>query len=269
MDAPLTRRDWPLLPPPYAAALEHAVAFACERFDRQGAVHGVVATGTVVRGTPHATSDLDLYVVHGAPFRQRVQRRFAGVPAEIFVNPPGAVRRYFRDEFRDARPVTAHMLATGRVVLARDGARGAVVDALRAEAAAWLARPSYPTEAGLTRARYAAASLYEDATDVLAADPATGALLLARAVSAMLELRCRVALGTVPRGKDLLARVRAADPAIGADAARCFSDAPLAERAAAAQRIADGVLGVRGFFPWDSGPEPVPAAWADPGADPA
>jgi hypothetical protein len=103
---------------------------------------------------------------------------------------------------------------------------------------------------------------------VLASDPATGALLLARAVTAMLELRCRVALGTIPRGKDLLARVRAADPAVGAEAARFFSDVPLAERAVAAERIADGVLGVRGFFPWDSGPEPVPAAWVDSGADP-
>jgi len=263
MHAPLTRRDWPPLPERYAAALERGVAFVCETFDGGGAVHGVVATGTIVRGAPHAASDLDLYVIHRAPFRQRVQAWFDGVPAEVFVNPPGAVRAYFADEFRAGRPFTAHMLATGHVVLARD----AVVDVLQREATAWLARPSYPGEAALTRARYAAASLYEDATDVLASDPATGALLLARAVSAMLELRCRVVLGTIPRGKDLLARVRAADPTVGEDAARFFSDAPLVERQAAAERIADRTLGVRGFFAWDSGPEPVPAAWADEGAD--
>jgi len=130
-----------------------------------------------------------------------------------FVNPPWAVRRYFADEHAEAQPVTAHMLATGHVVLAR----GPVLAALRAEAAAWLARPNAPSAAGLTALRYGAATLYEDATDLLDGDPpdvAAGLLLLGRAVDAMLELRCRVAVGAVPRGKDLLARAAEADPGL-------------------------------------------------------
>lgn len=240
---------WPPLPPRYAAALREAVAFVLERFD----VEGVVATGTIVRGAPHASSDLDLYVVHRAPFRQRVQRFFGGVPAEIFVNPPAAIRGYFEEEHRDARPLTAHMLATGAVVLAR----GPAVGALRAEAAAWLARPSYPSDAEAVRARYGAATRYEDAVDVVDTDPATAAMLLGHAVTAMLELHCRAADGRVPRAKDLLGRVAQLDPVLGALAARAFSDAPLAERQAAAAQVADWTIGARGFFAWDSGPEPV------------
>jgi hypothetical protein len=37
-----------------------------------------------------------------------------------------------------------------------------------------------------------------------------------------------------------------------------FSAATVAERLRAAQALADRTIGARGFFPWDSGPEPVP-----------
>ncbi len=271
----LTGCDWPPLPAPYDAALRAAVAAAFDRFDAERALLGVVATGTVVRaargGPPaHAASDLDVYVVHAAPFRQRVQAWHAGVPCETFVNPPWAVRGYFAEEHAEARPVTAHMLATGHPVLAR----GRVPAARRAEAATWLARPNPPSAAALVALRYGAATLYEDATDLLDARPADaagGLLLLGRAVAAMLELRCRVAFGAVPRAKELLARAGEADPALGAAARAVFSDAPPAARRAAADRCADLALGARGFFAWDSGPEPAPApapAGGTPGAAP-
>jgi hypothetical protein len=247
---------WPALPGRYDAALREAVAFVLHTIDDAGSVVGIVATGTIVRGAPHASSDLDVCVVNHAPYRRRVQRCFGGVPAEIFVNPPAAVRAYFAAEHADGEPVTAHMLATGVVVLARDP----VVDVLRAEAGAWLARPSYPDAAKLVRARYAAASEFEDATDVAARDPETAAMVLASAVAAMLRLRCRVAFGAVPRRKELLARVAAADAAVGDLARRFYSDAPFTDRLAAAEQIADRVLDVRGFFEWDSGEEP----WAGP-----
>lgn len=257
MTDPLAHCAWPPLPARYAAALRAAVAFALGEVDAVG----VVAAGTIVRGTPHASSDLDLYVIHEAPVRRRVQRYFgdptlgAPVPAEVFINPPAAVQAYFAEEHANARPITAHLLATGHVVLAR----GPTLAALRQEAAAWLARPSYPDAAAALRARYDAATRFEDAADVADEDPAAAAMLLARAVTAMLELWCRTEGGTVPRGKDLLARVAALDPALGAQARRVFSDAPFPERQAAAAAVADRTIGARGFFAWDSGPEPVPA----------
>ncbi len=71
--------------------------------------HGIIVAGTHISGNPDPTSDLDIYVIHAHPQRQRIQKRFKGVPAEIFVNPPAAIRRYFAEEVR--RPSTAHMLA--------------------------------------------------------------------------------------------------------------------------------------------------------------
>lgn len=256
MPDPLAQCAWPPLAARYAAALRAAVAFALGEVDAVG----VVATGTIVRGVPHASSDLDVYIIHEAPVRRRVQRYFgdpalgAPVPAELFINPPAAVRAYFAEEHADGRPITAHMLATGYVVLAC----GPALSALRREAAAWIERPSYPSVVAAVRERYDAATRYEDAADVADEDPATAAMLLARAVTAMLELWCRTTAGTVPRGKDLLARVAALDPTLGALARRVFSDAPFPERRAAATEIADRTTGVRGFFEWDSGFEPVP-----------
>ena len=255
MSERLARCIWPALPERYAVALRDAVAFALSETDPVG----VVAAGTVVRGAPHPSSDLDLYVIHEAPLRRRVQRYFGDpalgepVPAEIFINPPAAVRRYFADEHADGRPFTAHMLATGFTVFAE----GPDLDALRSEAAGWLARPSVPTAAEAVRTRYAAATRLEDASDVAADDPETAVMLAGLAVFAMLEFSCQTSLGAVPRGKDLIARVASLDPVLGDLARRVFSDAPAVVRLEAAAQVADRTVGVRGFFEWDSGPEPA------------
>src|SRR5688500_14526860 len=121
----------PTLPSPYAEALREAVEYILARYD----VLGLFACGTIVAGTPDANSDLDLFVIHGKPERQRVQKRFHGVATEIFVNPPKTVRRYFADEV--TRPSTAHMLANGLVLLDRHP----IVEELVAEAHSWLATP--------------------------------------------------------------------------------------------------------------------------------
>ena len=55
-------------------------------------------------------------MIHRGSFRQRVQKFFSGVPAEIFVNPPSGIEKYFTEEHAVRRPLTAHMLATGFVV---------------------------------------------------------------------------------------------------------------------------------------------------------
>jgi hypothetical protein len=245
----LARCVWPDLAPPFDAALRDAVAFVLDTFDPLG----VIATGTIIRGTAHASSDLDVCVVHDAPYRRRIQRVFRGVPAEIFVNPAHVIRGYFEEEHRDARPVTAHMLATGFVVYARDP----VVGALREEASAWLARRHTPSGDEVVRARYAAATRLEDGADVTEVDPATAMMLLADAVTAMLEHLCRVRDGRLPRPKELLATVAAHDAEVARLATTFFTTADRGARLAAAHAIADRTIGARGFFEWDSGDDPV------------
>ena len=96
---PLT---WPSLAAPYDAALRQAVTDLLAWQDPAGQHTldpvGIFAAGSILRGQGGPTSDIDLYVIHPAPFRMRLQRRYEGVPFEIFVNPPHQVRRYFAEE---------------------------------------------------------------------------------------------------------------------------------------------------------------------------
>ncbi|CAN5402500.1 hypothetical protein BH11ARM2_BH11ARM2_39220 [soil metagenome] len=121
----------PALPPPYDAALQACVLAALARYD----VLTIVASGTVVRGVPDPRSDLDIHVVHRAPFRERLQERHQRVPCEVFVNPLERIQGYFEQGARARRPITAHMFATGVAVYDPEGVGEALrlraIDALR------------------------------------------------------------------------------------------------------------------------------------------
>jgi hypothetical protein len=224
--------SWPRLSEPHARALQSAVRFIFGEVDPIG----IVAAGTIVRGTQHPFSDLDVHVLHDVPFRRRVQRFFGNhVATEIFINPPSAIRAYFADEHEEGRPLTAHMLATGHVVFHR----GAELDILRNEAQGWLDRQSFPDEVAAIRARYGAAITFEDAADVAEDDPAAASMLIAHAVTDMLEFWSRAKTGRIPRRKDLLAHVANLDPALGVLGRRVFLNPSFAEREAGATEIAD------------------------------
>lgn len=243
--------SWPALDEPFATALRDAVAFIFTDVDPVG----IIATGTIVRGTAHPSSDLDLYAIHLAPFRRRIQRFFANVPTEIFVNPPAAIRAYFAEEDRDGRRLTAHMLATGTVVFQSNS----VVDELRTEAIHWLGKRTPLSDFERVSTRYTIASRLEDALDVLAADGATATMLLSETVLAMLEYRCKAADGQIPRRKDLLVRTVLEDPDVARRVVEFFGTSDLAQRAQLAVEIADRTIGARGFFAWDSGVGPAPS----------
>src|SRR5215471_12837983 len=101
----LEKCDFPKLPAKYDRALREAVAFVLNSFKPVG----IIATGTIVRGNPDAASDIDLWVVHLEPMRQRIQRFFNNVPSEIFLNPPWTIHDYFVQDQASARPISAHM----------------------------------------------------------------------------------------------------------------------------------------------------------------
>lgn len=205
-------------------------------------------------GTRVSTGEPRLDLQGRTTHRRRVQRFFGDhVPTEIFINPLSAIRVYLAAEHEAGRPSTAHMLATGHVVFQR----GAELDRLRKEAREWLGRQSVPDEAAAIRARYAIATAVDDAAEAAADDPATSAMLITHTAIERLEFWCRAKTGHIPRRKDLLARVTAVDPALGALGRRVFLARSCAEREAAAAELADRTIGVRGFFEWDSGAEAV------------
>ena len=249
METLLGQCQWPSLPPKFDQALREAVQFILSRFKPVG----IIVAGTIVRGNPAPSSDLDIYVIHLEPFRQRVQKFFNGVPAEIFVNPPTAVKRYFVEEHAALRPITAHMLATGFVILNLDP----IISDLRQQAVGWLAKSPEETSESLTFARYMAATMYEDALDVAEHDPATAQMLLSRAMVDMLHFCFRKAGQFYPRSKALLTMLNKIDPETAQLACPFFEQSDLTARLRLAEQIAERTIGVRGFFEWESIPDKV------------
>ena len=244
----LSECRWPALDDRYTAPLHKAVEYIIVRFDP----HTIVASGSIIRGNPDATSDFDLYVIHDPGWRQRVQKYFDGVPAEIFVNPPHQIERYFNEE--QDRPMTAHMLATGFVILDRQG----TADALQERARQIINRPLAFSADQQVFQRYMLANRFEDATDIAAHSPENADLILGHVVYDMLNFAFIAANRSAPRHKELLAHLETLDPELARLAYEYSRAASTAERLELAGQIADHTIGARGFFEWETPPGDVP-----------
>jgi predicted nucleotidyltransferase len=233
---------------PFDRAADDIVAYVKSTY----APVGIVLAGSIVRGEAGPTSDFDVFVVHDEAWRVREQRRFADVPAEIFVNPAAQVRRYFENEHGDGRPCTAHMFATGEVVMSAP-----VIDELVNEARAWLAKPLEVSEASLTQKRYAAVDTLDDARDVVGEDPATAALLLASVVRDIIAYAFWSRRTFQPRRKAAVHALAAIDAEAAALVRRWqWADDPR-EALMTVEELAAHVLGVDTFFEWTSARDPV------------
>jgi hypothetical protein len=213
---------------------------------------GIVVSGSIVRGDPGPTSDFDVHVIHDEPWRLRAQRRFAGVPAELFVNPPAQIRRCFASEHADGHPCSAHMLATGELV----GPPHPVIDELVREARDWLARPLALAPTQLTAQRYAIVDAIDDARDTIAADPVAAHLLLAPAVSHIVA-HAFLSRGLFqPRRKHAVTALAAIDPA-AAELVRRWATQAGPDELATVAALARHVIAADTFFEWVSDLDPV------------
>ncbi len=260
--------QWPALASPYAEALQEAVRFILARFDD---TLGIVVSGTILRGNPAPSSDLDIYVIREKPVRQRIQKFFnctsktCGVPTEIFVNPASQVLKYFVEERDAGRPLTAHMLTTGFTILQVSP----VVSELQQRARAMLNQPPQLDAERLTTARYMAATRYEDGTDVASAivdasavldaetNLETANMILGLAVHDMLTYYFLKMGHYVPRDKDLLKALESLDAGVAELARAFFRTQKIGHRLALAGQIADCTIETHGFFEWESTPEEV------------
>lgn len=233
--------------PHYRLALDQALAWITTHFEPLG----IVVSGSIIRGNPHATSDFDLYVVHEQAFRQRVQKRFASVPCEIFVNNPAQVRQYFASEIRLNRPVTAHLLATGQVVHSHDQPQ---LLALMAEARHYATLANPLTEEQATFRTYGLVTLLEDAADTLATDEATSLYLLNQVIAQLVELVFVTHQHPLPRIKDRLAALSELDATIGRGEQQYYQPAGVVQKVELAKALVLHVTGRGEFFEWSSAP---------------
>ena len=144
--------------------------------------------------------------------------------------------------------MTAHMLATGWIMLDRNGE----AQRLQIQAQQVLLQSPDPTSNALLWQRYGTAIIYEDAIDVANNDPENARLLLNKAVDAMLDYAFLRVNKNIPRHKELIAGLAALDPKLEQLARRFFQSNLVAEQIEIAGQIADLTIGVRGFFEWES-----------------
>jgi hypothetical protein len=229
-------------------ALKGATEFVLRDFPH---TMGIIAAGTILRGVPDRSSDLDIYVIHRDNYRQRVQAFFNGVPAEIFVNAPSVIEKYLQEETEEGTPITAHMLGTGFVIASGDP----VVEVLIQNAKAELAK-SPPVPRNLVWRRYELATLFEDAVDLSERDVATSRMILSMTVEKMLRHYFTKEGRVQPRLKDLIQELSRIAPEVGVLAKRYYQSGTYKRQLYYASHLADRVLGARGFFEWKSDKQP-------------
>jgi hypothetical protein len=231
----------------YQLALDQALHWITANFKPAG----IVVSGSIIRGNPHQNSDLDIYVIHREPFRQRIQKYFNEVPCEFFINNFGHISRYFEQEYRANRPVAAHMLATGQVMM---GADDAELIELLAAAKSYMTRSPGMTETKRTVQHYIIASLFENATDLAMTDPITGSYFLHKLVFDVIDLTF-LDLGVPhPRPKELLAQLVLKAPAIAGLITMFYQAQGFEAQYEIARQLLEAIGGQLAFFEWDSGP---------------
>lgn len=240
-----------LLPHLQAAQID-ALGAALRWLEAEHMPLGILVTGSIVRGNPDANSDFDIVVLQARSGRQRVQRRFGGQPFEIFLNSPAWLRHTISAEVEDGRPVMAHMLTTGVLLLDHEDMLSGLIAMAREHLAQGLALSANRLQAH----RYRTATLVEDALDLLphshAAHLPDTQLALHRATEALVE-HAFYRLGRfLPRPKERIAELRRIAPG---DAERLSALLAADGGQTAMQRLqeaASALVGATGFFEWDS-----------------
>lgn len=238
---------FPDLSEPYASALRAATSFIQTHYQPTG----ILVSGTIIRGNPHPASDLDIVVTHPHHWRQRVQRRFNTVPAEMFINPPFALERAMERDRTSGRPVMAHMLATGVILFDIDGE---MVRLQRLARETLAVGPSCTPEQ-LTVHRYGIATLFEDATDIATSDPELAAAFVSDAMLSSMRLMFLRDGEWLPRHKLLLAGFEQRYPDWGDVVRAALRAQSIAERLDLSAPLIRHATGATGFFEWASTPQ--------------
>jgi hypothetical protein len=142
----------------------------------------------------------------------------------------------------------AHMMATGIVIQDASG----IMETLRAEARENLASGPQLTRQDLAWRRYAIATTFEDATDIVERDPEMARAMLVDAVTGAARLAFLQEGRWLPGAKALLNELEALDPSLGHQVRTALRTGSTAECLALARQVVQHVVGSSGFFEWES-----------------
>ncbi|MEO8211061.1 MAG: nucleotidyltransferase domain-containing protein [bacterium] len=232
----------------HKTALEKAMSWIQENFKPIV----IIVTGSIVRGNANSNSDLDIYVIHEETFRQRIQKYFDNIPCEIFVNNFKRIYEYFDEEYKDNRPITAHMISTGKVIMGNENLE---FKKLKQSADEYLFKSPGLTETKKIYRKYMISSLFEDATDVKDTDVLTGTYFLNKMVSDIIDYIFISNSIPLPRSKERIKYLEMNFPDIWKLIADYYRAEHFNDKYDIAKTLIGKTIGEYGFFEWDSGQE--------------
>lgn len=196
------------LPERYRAA----AAGVTEEYATQPDVRAVLLAGSVTHGQGGPTSDLDVWIIVDAAFRRRRSLVRAGVPVEIFLNPPARIEQYLAEGDVSA----LHMTGYGWPVYVRSDAALQVADVQARARACYEAGPAPLNPEAMARQRNLAIDMLFDAEDSVNTDPVGATLAMNDALRQILHLYYARQPAWMPKWKRLPPDLAARHPALAA-----------------------------------------------------
>ena len=235
---------FPKLEQPFERALSDAVKLVLKKFS----VQGILFTGSLIQGGSYKSSDLGIFVVNNRLERQRIQKLFNGVPAEIFISPAKVIKQEMEDGRDNGSCTTANMFSSGFVIYDQNQ----LVYKLRNKANEVISRGPSNSEFKLQLIRYRIADVYENAVDVMNEDPYNAIILMSNAVYSAILYRFRILGEWQPRAKEIMPELKKSDEKLF-NLVKSFYDSPdFKDKFKAAEKIMDITIKTHGFFEWES-----------------
>jgi predicted nucleotidyltransferase len=201
-------------------------------------LRAALLTGSIVRGTATATSDLDVVVLlpeGSGAVRETVD--WSGRTVDVFGYDPEALVRWLAVDTEQRRPGLSSMVLDGVLIA---GSESAASDARAAARLVFETGPAPYTEAQLLRLRYGVTDVLLDVET--AGDRAESLILASTLVTEAVNLLFATAGRWTGNGKWLLRELRTYDAELAAALEGAYDELARTGRSAALVRVADRIL---------------------------
>ena len=94
-----------------------------EDFKYKDDIVGILVCGSYITGNPSSHSDLDVHIIlnEKVDYRERGNKIIEGLLIEYFANPPKQIREYFKEDYKNIRPMSQTQFITGKILLDKTG----------------------------------------------------------------------------------------------------------------------------------------------------
>jgi predicted nucleotidyltransferase len=94
-----------------------------QKWENKKGVIGAIVCGSYITGNPSKHSDIDIHIImdEKATRREKGNEIIDGILIEYFINPISKLHKYIEEDFKKGSRLTAHMLATGKILFDSTG----------------------------------------------------------------------------------------------------------------------------------------------------